>query len=199
MRRMIDGVMYGDAKEMAALFVVSRGVLYKRMGEGMPYINVKRFHWFPIEQCKEWYANRHKDVLWRGGRLLVGQERMRKYLKITAAKMDEYIAEGMPFEDIGGERKYPLRRCTAWVKKMHGDDERPTGSLCYDCDHAMHASCRWIRFHQPVEGWEAKETLIRCTVGSKTGENGVCETQSYCVSKCPEFIPDRDHRRRGIG
>ena len=198
MQRMIGGVLHADASEIAEIFCVSRAVLYKRMTQGMPTVTIKQFHWFPIDRCKEWYANTNEDVLWRDDELFIGRKRMRKFLKVTAERMRELEESGMPHETIEGERKYPMRRCREWFYANHGDTIRPTGSLCLECDKALYAGCAWIRFGKPVEGWDAIATKIPAQIwgrGEKAKKKERYMLDSYCVRKCPEFEPDRDARR----
>ena len=50
--------------------------------------------------------------------------------------------------------------------------------LCYRCQNAC-GGCSWSREFQPVEGWDAKPTII-----NGDGE----EIPSFEIKKCPMFI-----------
>ena len=59
-------------------------------------------------------------------------------------------------------------------------------SLCLDCKNCV-GLCSWSHHLQPVEGWEAEETVIRSTAGVTTG---------YRVISCPEFEKEPERKVR---
>ena len=54
-------------------------------------------------------------------------------------------------------------------------------TICWDCAKAC-GGCNWSARLEPVEGWEAEETLVTIQKGSRV--------DSMCVTKCPEFERD---------
>lgn len=57
-------------------------------------------------------------------------------------------------------------------------------TLCWSCAKAC-GECSWSDYweHSPVPGWTAEETRLM--------GNGGADVVSYCVTDCPEFVPDR--------
>jgi hypothetical protein len=51
------------------------------------------------------------------------------------------------------------------------------GTLCWCCDHALHANCQWFQGFHPIPGWIAKK-----------GERKF-HYPSYMVYDCPMFVP----------
>ncbi len=56
-------------------------------------------------------------------------------------------------------------------------------TLCWTCKNAV-GDCSWSRRFEPVEGWTAEPTKIKLDV------NSGAKTDSFCVIKCPEYVPD---------
>lgn len=75
---------------------------------------------------------------------------------------------GEKFDVVLGELKYV---CT-------NKFSNPT--ICWDCQKAS-GRCSWSRKLEPVEGWDAKPTIIKYA-GSRE--------PSYIVRSCPEFVAD---------
>lgn len=50
--------------------------------------------------------------------------------------------------------------------------------LCWDCKNAC-GGCSWSSCFKPVDGWDAKESLVKDSSG---------DFYSYTVKQCPEFI-----------
>lgn len=59
---------------------------------------------------------------------------------------------------------------------------KDTQTLCWDCRNAVNG-CNWSMEGKPVDGWTAEATTLK----TKSGQTA----NSYCVIKCPEFVPDR--------
>lgn len=65
---------------------------------------------------------------------------------------------------------------------------RECGTLCFFCQNAVPTStkgCSWSRHSEPVNGWEATPTTFF------VGDSKYPKTQhTFCVKRCPSFIPD---------
>lgn len=70
-------------------------------------------------------------------------------------------------------------------------------NICIDCQKAC-GGCSWtgvdpvtkkLRF-EPVRGWTAEETIIRCKHRDVRRD-----IKSYHITACPEFVPDK---KRGV-
>ncbi len=58
--------------------------------------------------------------------------------------------------------------------------------LCWSCKRAIpNHGCEWVDRLEPVEGWTATPTKIKCA--------GKYE-ESYAIEKCPKYINDHDKR-----
>ena len=59
-------------------------------------------------------------------------------------------------------------------------------TLCWDCRNAL-GQCSWSQHPnpQPVDGWEEIPTQVK--ISGKYGHT----MQSYCVIRCPLFVPDK--------
>ena len=75
-----------------------------------------------------------------------------------------------------------LRDYLAECRKKQKDKEYTANSLCWECARAT-GFCPWSRYFEPVQGWEARRTIIR--------QSQDVEVESYDVFKCPLFEPDR--------
>ena len=65
-----------------------------------------------------------------------------------------------------------------------GDRAGHAASLCWSCRKAAaprDKKCSWARSFEPVKGWEARATVLMNNPS----------VQSFQVTKCPEFEPDR--------
>ena len=70
-------------------------------------------------------------------------------------------------------------------------------SICWKCKNAVpdgKYGCSWSRRFQPVEGWDAKPTLVKNTSHRKGF--GSVHFNSYRVKGCPKFIPDKKEEKR---
>ena len=72
-------------------------------------------------------------------------------------------------------RKYCSKVCAKDMAQRKRDEY---GQLCWTCRKAC-GGCDWTRCFKPVEGWNAKQTVIK-------NSNG--DIQSYRIKECPEFI-----------
>ena len=77
------------------------------------------------------------------------------------------------------EKIVKVKRDKVKIKKMLSVQEC---QLCTYCARAS-ALCSWTRWDEPVEGWEAEQTL---------GPDG--KPYSYKIIKCPLFLKDADTR-----
>ena len=64
-------------------------------------------------------------------------------------------------------------------------------NICFDCKNAVPDDeghgCPWSRKFEPVEGWTAE--VVKLNLGNgKVGE-------TYHITKCPQFDPDRPEPR----
>ena len=62
-------------------------------------------------------------------------------------------------------------------------------TLCWLCENSVPCpnpfrGCAWSVFGVPVQGWDAKPTIIHATRGS---DSDVIDIPSYLVYNCPEF------------
>lgn len=56
-------------------------------------------------------------------------------------------------------------------------------TICWTCRRAVgQHQCVWALWGKPVKGWEAIPTKIK---------RNADHSSSYCVCKCPQYIPDR--------
>lgn len=81
----------------------------------------------------------------------------------------------------GGDKK--VHEAVAKWRIDHGQD--PMGvkgdTLCWLCEKSCTKACSWAKSFDPVEGWDAEETVI-------AGYTNLI--QSFLVKDCPEFVPD---------
>lgn len=80
---------------------------------------------------------------------------------------------------------------------MYGEKTYEPPSICWKCRNAVPAGrygCSWSRSFHPVEGWDAKPTLIKNTSHRKG--LGMTHSNSFRVRKCPRFIPDKEEQKR---
>ncbi len=66
----------------------------------------------------------------------------------------------------------------------------PRETLCWYCKNAVpskgtRAGCSWSRKFEPVSGWNADETILKCHGGYDE------KIKSYLVKECPEFEKGR--------
>lgn len=61
--------------------------------------------------------------------------------------------------------------------------------LCWDCARTS-GFCSWSQELKPVEGWEAKPTMIRHMSRGGCENNSLYITNSYMVTSCPLFVKD---------
>lgn len=57
-------------------------------------------------------------------------------------------------------------------------------SLCWDCAHATDGVCPWAERGEPVDGWWARSSRVRC------GAKYIEYSKSYVVIECPLFKRD---------
>lgn len=80
----------------------------------------------------------------------------------------------------GGDKK--VHEAVAKWRIDHGQD--PMGvkgdTLCWLCEKSCTKACSWAKSFDPVEGWDAEETVI-------AGYTNLI--QSFLVKDCPEFQP----------
>ena len=74
-------------------------------------------------------------------------------------------------------KKYCSEACKRIAKELK---EMESEQLCWRCRNAC-GGCSWSREFKPVEGWDAKPTII-----NGDGE----EIPSFEIKKCPMFIKD---------
>lgn len=96
-----------------------------------------------------------------------------------------------------------LQRMAAGTRKKRA---APAGraSICFDCQNAC-GGCSWSgldpvthmpRF-EPVPGWTATPTCLKVSWACH-GRTYNKRIESYCITACPEFVPDDPKRvRRG--
>ena len=71
----------------------------------------------------------------------------------------------------------PLKMNSEFIDR--GDSGRRDYTVCWDCQRAAGKEmCSWAARLEPVEGWDAVETIVNQ------------DTNSYSVRACPLFIPD---------
>ena len=61
-------------------------------------------------------------------------------------------------------------------------------TLCWDCANAVNG-CKWSMNGEPVDGWTAEETELKCKGQS---------VRSFHVISCPEFIRDAERKERTV-
>ena len=61
--------------------------------------------------------------------------------------------------------------------------------LCWDCARAA-GFCKWSKELKPVDGWDAKPTMIRHMSRGGTRQEEERITNSYMVKACPLYIND---------
>lgn len=62
--------------------------------------------------------------------------------------------------------------------------KKPT--LCFSC---IRLDCSWMRYLEPVAGWDAKKTVIKNTVIKNKIKGKDASMPSYCVESCPGYVP----------
>lgn len=75
-----------------------------------------------------------------------------------------------------------VREAAAKWRIDHGQNPMGVNSdtLCWLCEKSCTKECSWARSFDPVEGWDAEETVI-------AGYTNLI--QSFFVKNCPEFLP----------
>ncbi len=79
----------------------------------------------------------------------------------------------------GRQQKYCSFQCR-WKAKQIQSARKPKKrkeTLCWTCKNAC-GGCSWSQSFTPVEGWDAKETVLKSSEG---------EVQSFFVNSCPLF------------
>ena len=64
---------------------------------------------------------------------------------------------------------------------------RTKRTLCWKCANATNSGCSWSRSLTPVDGWTAEEDEF---------VTNYLDKRTYLVIDCPEFIPDKETKRR---
>lgn len=64
---------------------------------------------------------------------------------------------------------------------------------CWDCANAC-GKCAWSARFQPIPGWVATATVIKCNSGYTTG---VVYTASYAIHFCPQFKAEPERKNDG--
>lgn len=58
-------------------------------------------------------------------------------------------------------------------------------NICFDCKKAC-GGCSWSKDFEPVPGWIAEECYIPIVE-----DNLTCHIETYHITACPQFEPDR--------
>ncbi len=64
---------------------------------------------------------------------------------------------------------------------------KSNAQLCWYCQNTSRYKCSWFDPDnpQPVEGWVAKPTKVKCVATDR-----IYETPSYHIIECPNYIPE---------
>lgn len=68
---------------------------------------------------------------------------------------------------------------------------RADKQLCWDCKNAYGNGCCWFRNFEPVDGWDAQETIIY--------DSRKCIIRSFKIIKCPHFVCDSVGKQKNKG
>lgn len=215
--KIINGEICAKAQEMEHIFNCASAMLQHYAKYGMPRYLPKKGHayWYPIDQCILWHegyvlakkenaAEEKRNILIRKeevlnkkdeGLVIDGErygthEELAEFLGINETTLNYAQTKyTVPRIKHHARYMYPLERCKIWYddivfeRRTKGIKERcnHATTLCWDCSRAAGKNmCVWALYAIPVPGWDADKVII----------NDYNKTESYCVKKCPQFVPD---------
>ena len=215
--KIINGDICAKGHEKVYILNCTNAMIQQYAKCGMPrHLQGKwQPYWYPIDQCILWYegcvlakkenaAEEKQNILIRkeevlnkkdedliiDGELYGTHKELAEFLGVSEAMLNHAQAQcTAPRIKHNARYMYPLERSKIWYddilseRRTKGIKERcnHATTLCWDCSRAAGKNmCVWALYAIPVPGWDADKAII----------NDYNKAESYCVKKCPQFVPD---------